>query len=469
MTKTQNLWKLTSAALLLSFLLSFKMVAFAAEEGVAKVVVIRGEVKGKMPDGSIVDLAKDMWLKEGTVIQSASGSFCRLLFIDKSTMNLGPESQMVIDQFPENAAGIITLMKGQVRSNVTKDYMNNQETDKSKLFIKTKTAAMGVRGTDFQVNYNPANDNTALITFKGAVAIAQFEAVNGTGRFNQDFLERTVSSQVAVVVRQGEFSGVTPQTSRATIPTKLNPIQLETLKKNDSGIQAKAPPAPAARKEFRNPIPPGVDSKKFANNPTESMTKTITLNISPEASKALNEKVNSERAAVNVVTSTTAPPPEGFKDASTGAYAPPAGSVIDLATVNIIPPPKGSVFDPISQTYTIPPELGRVNPYTGSYEAPTGMTLTNEGTLVTTENSDGVNRTPASEGGTLATTTSGETNITLSESSTTMTDESANTDEIDRLAEETIVENTVAIEDELEQTIIENNRTNVTFDLTLTP
>lgn len=462
MTKIQDLWRLTGAVILLSLLLNFQ--AGAASEGVAKVIVLRGEVKAKMPDGTIVDLSKDMWLQEGAVIQSASGSFCRLLFIDKSTMNLGPESQMVIDKFPEDAAGIITLMKGQVRSNVTKDYMNNKELDKSKLFIKTKTAAMGVRGTDFQVNYNPANENTSLITFKGAVAIAQFESPIGDRSFSQDALERTVSSRTAVIVRQGEFSGVTPQTNRATIPTKLNPIQLETLKKNNDGLQSKSSTSPEQKKEFRNPIPPGVDSKKFANNPSENMSKTISINISPEASKAVNEQVNDQRAAVTV-TSSAAPPPEGFKDTSSGAYAPPAGSVLDLATVNIIPPPKGSVFDPISQTYVIPPELGRVNPYTGNYEAPTGMRLSDDGRLVNVELSDG--RAPASDADS-NTTSDKEMSITINDS-LSAPDSALESDEIADLAEERLVENTREIEQELEQTIIENNRTKVFFDVTLTP
>lgn len=460
--------------ILFLFLLSLTLcfpATYANDEGVAKVIIIRGEVKAKLPTGEIVDLKKDMWLKEGSVLQSESGSFARLLFIDKSTMNLGPESQMVIDQFPENAAGIITLMKGQVRSHVTKDYMNNQETDKSKLFIKTKTAAMGVRGTDFQVNYNPANNNTALITFSGAVAMAQFDSPIGDRSFSQDVLERTVSSERAVVVRQGEFSGVTPQTSRATIPTRLNPTQLESLKKNDGGDVAKVRPSePSERKQFRNPIPPGVDSKTFSNNPTESMTKTIATNLGVAVAQTMVTNVTNERAANALKTSISAPPPEGFKNAATGAYAPPAGSVIDLATVNIIPIPKGSTFDPVSQTYMIPPELGKVNIISGQYEAPKGMTLTNEGTLVVVVDSTTATRSPASTTTTTVATTSLEPVMNISMDKAIVTAETEATQfDMESYADERLVENDRAIELELEQTVIENNRTNVSFELTISP
>ena len=47
--------------------------------------------------------------------------------------------------------------------------------------IKTKTAAMGVRGTEFQTIYNPENDNVKLfiegITNNGAI-IAETKTIN---------------------------------------------------------------------------------------------------------------------------------------------------------------------------------------------------------------------------------------------------------------------------------------------------
>src|SRR5690554_3330374 len=100
MNDSQHSWTSIGAAFMLCLFLTLGFSQVYASEGVAQVIVIRGKVKAKMATGEIVDIAKDMWLKEGTVLQSAPGSFCRLLFIDKSTMNLGPDSQMVIDQFP---------------------------------------------------------------------------------------------------------------------------------------------------------------------------------------------------------------------------------------------------------------------------------------------------------------------------------------------------------------------------------
>ncbi len=377
---------LLAAITMISFNENFSLMAQVTEaDGVAKIIVLRGDVRAKDKAGQTFVVEKDMWLAEGTVLQSAEKSFCRLLFIDRSTMNLGPDSQMMIDEFPKDKAGIITLMKGQVRSNVTKDYMNISEKDQSKLFIKTKTAAMGVRGTDFQVNYNPRNENTALITFSGVVAMAQLD---GTRALDHVRLEAAVSGDRAVQVRQGEFSGVTPTTTRATIPTKMNPVQLESLKQNQTGIIAPTKTeAGNENAQYRNPVPPGVNSKSFANDPRASATASVGSALGQELTQAMPAPAATDRVL---------PPAEGFFNAATGEYAPPAGSVIDLATVNIIPPPKGSAFDPISGTFNLPPEMGAVNPKTGSYDAPAGLKLNDAGVFVsaTAPTSDG--RTPAS-------------------------------------------------------------------------
>lgn len=153
---------LTSVVLILSF------IAFAGEGDVAKVIILKGSVKAKLKDNSVVTLKKGDWLPEGAQVKTEAKSFVKLLFIDKSQMNLGPNSQMIINKFPKKKAGIITLMKGQLRSKVTKDYMQ-MDKSREKLYIKTKTAAMGVRGTDFEVSV--VNGITATQLFEGALVV----------------------------------------------------------------------------------------------------------------------------------------------------------------------------------------------------------------------------------------------------------------------------------------------------------
>lgn len=344
---------------------------FAEANMVAKIILLRGQVKAKLSDGSVVDVKENQDIPEGAVLQTAEKSFAKLIFIDKSQMNLGPSSQMVINAFPKKEAGIITLVKGQIRSQVTKDYMEIDDKNKSKLFIKTNTAAMGIRGTDFQVNYNPENQNTALITFEGKVAMSHIDKNIRDEFFDQSKLEKVVSSDRAVMVVSGHVSAVNLNVAeRAMVPTVLAPSQIDALKNNETGLKENNSKSDGKEdKQFRNPIPPGTDGTAFTNNSSEVEKSVTKIGGSDEIVKSVkeNEKV------------TTKTDSNGFFNDKTGEYKLPAGSIIDLKTVNIIPPPVNAVFDPNTKTYVVPEALGRVDKTTGEYKAPEGLKLEADG------------------------------------------------------------------------------------------
>lgn len=340
---------------------------FSAEKPVAKVILMKGEAKGKSADGTVFDIKIEQDITEGSVIQTSDKSFVKLLFIDKSQMNLGPKSQMVINAFPEKEAGIITLVKGQLRSKVTKDYMGIEDKSKSKLFIKTSSAAMGIRGTDFQVNYNEANHNTALITFEGAVAMANINRNEKNTYFDQHQLENVVSSDKAVMVKEGQVSAVNLNISElAMVPTKLGTGQITALKENETGVKSSTQPTTeTSTKQFKSPIPPGMDATIFTTLPKSS-------------------ELRAETTAAN-----------GFFNQKTGEYKLPAGSIIDLNSVNIIPPPVNAVFDSNSKMFIVPTTFGKIDPATGDYKAPAGLKLGNDGKFQVLPTKE---RSPSSEG-----------------------------------------------------------------------
>ena len=361
------------------------MVSYAKPDKVAKVIILRGKVQAKTTSNDIKQLKKGMWLAEGTTVKTSAKSFVKLLFIDKSQMNLGPKSEMKITTFPKKKAGIITLMQGQLRSKVTKDYMGIQNKNKSKLFIKTKTAAMGVRGTDFQVSFNRKNLRTALVTFEGAVAMAQIQDTMKNIRVNQRNLELIVSSDHSVIVRQGQYSGVSPKQLRATTPVKINPGQLKVMEKNDgSQVNNSAKKSnqnvkkqALKKRNFRNVVPPGVNAKAVASK-TDNLNKAVATTLGTRMVKQIDAKV---RAELNQ-TAASAPPPEGMMNRVTGQMAPTAGGYVDLKTALYIPPPKGSSYDPNTETYIPPKGMGGFDAKSGRYVEPAGMKLTDEGKFV---------------------------------------------------------------------------------------
>ncbi len=155
-------------------------------------------------------------------ILTAEKSFVQIVMLDKSQINLGPNSKIVLDQMKAGKVGVISLLKGIIRAEVTKDQGANAAS-KDKLYIKSRTAAMGIRGTDFQTSYNPESKITNLITFHGSVAMVKTEDAR---------LDLALSDKNTVMVESGKFATVTENLKNVTEPVKISPVQYTTLKLN---------------------------------------------------------------------------------------------------------------------------------------------------------------------------------------------------------------------------------------------
>src|SRR6476619_7588686 len=109
-----------------------------AQKKVAVVKLLKGDVD-ILTLGKTSKLKVEDWVEDGSVVKTAEKSFVKLVFIDKSQMNIGPSSEMKIEKFGDKDSGVIDLVKGKIRSQVTKDYLQ-MDRNKSKLFIKTPNA-----------------------------------------------------------------------------------------------------------------------------------------------------------------------------------------------------------------------------------------------------------------------------------------------------------------------------------------
>ena len=342
--------------LLIIFLFAFSV--YAKKNPVATVVKVRGKVTQLRPGALIASRLKlGDKLTEDTSVLTGRGSFVRIRFVDSSTVNLGPKSKFVINKIKKNEAGIITLLKGKLRTKVKEE----NDSKKNKFFIKTQTAALGVRGTDFQTIYNPENKITNLLTYNGKVAIKKIESeqmkrdidettseVEGvtrssTGDFivqkkvskslsSEEKLEKLLAREDVVVVKGGQFSGASESQKMASSPVMISPVQLTVLYKNDEFLQKK-----------KNRMRP-VDVDKFDQ-------KQFLLKQEPQEV-----------------------PPEGFYDKKTGHFAPKAGGLIDLETGLYIPPTDLSSFDKKRGIY-MPKVAGKIDGTTGEYVIPKGLKL----------------------------------------------------------------------------------------------
>lgn len=327
---------------------------------IAQVEQLRGHVTQLKPgahDASPVLLGEQ--ILEDTSIVTGDRSFVRLKFIDGSLLNLGPSGKVVVVQMPEQGAGVISLLKGTIRTQVEKN--KNPKEGENKLFVKTRSAAMGVRGTDFQTVYNPENKVTSLLTFKGEVAMATIKEepakadvrkirVNNEdvevqevvkkpdAKVEQKQLTQALKTNETVLVKPGQFSGTVQQLETVSKPVKISPVQLNALYKNQD-LYAKG---------------------------EEEVAKEGVKNLKEETKKAIQENL--------VAQAEQEAPPEGFFNAKTKEFAPKSGGFIDLKTGLYVPPAADSEFDAQRKIY-IPNKVGTVSTQTGEYAAPEGLKL----------------------------------------------------------------------------------------------
>jgi len=320
-----------------------------AQSKVAQVKMLRGEASIK--DGA--KLTQDQWVSSGVVIVTQEKSFVRLMFIDKSQMNIGPNSEMKIEQFGGGDAGVIDLVKGKIRSQVSKDYLQQKDKDKSKIFIKTPNAVMGIRGTDFMISTNGIN--TSAVLFEGEVVFEKLAPNAGSG-FNTDRLEAIVDRGVRIM--PGEFSVVEAARPNPTVPSLLNVQQVETLEKNQDFSESTANESAKATKST---VPAGLSGAAVANTSTVLNKELEQTGVKGDLSVAV--KADAETA-------------KGY--ANEAGVKPTSGSMLHVDSGVVIAPPKDAVFDSNSGTFIAASSSGAIDK-SGSFVAPAGMAITDKG------------------------------------------------------------------------------------------
>jgi len=343
--------------ILLSLLLSLP--AFANKPQIAEVIKMRGTATKLVPGAWVATKIEvgDKFI-EDTSILTGPKSFIKLKFIDKSEMSIGPESKIVISQMNQTDPGIISLLKGRIRTEVQKE--KSKEVPENKFYIRTRTAALGIRGTDFQTIYNPDNRMTSLLTFNGEVAMARVDetthqkiensaedaqkeitrennneipevkSIPGKPINEQEELQKVLAKADTVYVPPGQNAFSSEALKKSSLPVKISPVQLNALYKN---------------RDF--------EEKNVFNLKSGNEVNIEKINIAQAPQKA---------------------PVEGVYNPKTGDYAPKAGGFIDLNTGLYVAPAADAVLDKEKGVF-VSKKAGDVDVETGDYFAPKGLKL----------------------------------------------------------------------------------------------
>lgn len=269
-------------------------------------------------------LELNQWLDKDTSILTADKTFVLLRYANGSEITLGPNSKIVVDYTQEKDQQLVGLLIGKFKASIKKTQDLTKEGGnkevKNKLIIKTAGAALGVRGTIFQTNYNPETKITSLVTFEGAVAMTPITVENKK-------VEEKLNAE-SVVVKTGEFSGVSESTEVVTAPVKIATEQFTKLKLN----------------ETLGAVEQKIDEKKFALELKK--TEEIYAKTKDDKKETTLKDVHELRSG-------------GYVDDQTGIY---------------LPPPKTASFNQELNIYKAPENMGKIN-QDGAYVPPVGIKI----------------------------------------------------------------------------------------------
>lgn len=302
----------------------------------AQVIKLRGSatyIANGMKEAKNVEI--DQWLPTDTSILTADKSFIILKYKNGNQITLGPNSKIIIDLNSSNInkdQQVVSLIVGKIKASVR----NQAQTDTNKVIIKTKTAALGIRGTEFQTSYNPQSKITSLLTFHGAVAMTKMDPKSLTPT-NNNQIEENLKKE-SVMVKLGEFSSVNEESKKLIEPVKIAPEQFTKLKLNETlGAEA-----------------PTIEMEKFK----EELKKTEEDYKKADTSKQ-NNSANLEKVK-----------PGGYIDPNSGIY---------------LAPTENSELDKNLNIYRPKAEMGSID-NNGNYEPPKGAILDPVKGLITEEN-----------------------------------------------------------------------------------
>jgi hypothetical protein len=284
----------------------------------AKVIKMRGKISKLSPgDKTATWVKQGDILKEDTSLVSKKGSFAKIQILrDKSSVTLGPNSKLVVTKVEPKQGSVISVLTGTIRAEVNKQ--NKPKNGKSKMYVKTQTAAMGIRGTEFVVAVNQENKVTSLVTLEGEVAMAKLDdapSVEPIETIVEDAVDKAPPEDVEVV-RKGRASTSYLHKEEVTPPTKVNPVQLVALKEN---------------KDLDDKVDPNAKTPVI----TEEVKKELYAPDTEEEKAEGRDKIPENGSVVDLKSGIFIPPVD--KDLDVGKVDPKTGQFIAANDVKLDP------------------------------------------------------------------------------------------------------------------------------------
>ncbi|CAA6606450.1 hypothetical protein MTBLM1_90119 [Rhodospirillaceae bacterium LM-1] len=153
-----------------------------ARQSIGHVETISGPVNVVHADGSKGVLNKGDSVFQGDVLQTSKGAAVGLLFVDKTSLSLGSDGRMVLDQMvfdPSSGTGksAFSLVQG------TFSFVSGQiaKTAPDAMTVRTPVATIGIRGTLGSGGYSPEQGLTVAVLSEGGQGTGEVTISNAAG------------------------------------------------------------------------------------------------------------------------------------------------------------------------------------------------------------------------------------------------------------------------------------------------
>lgn len=159
-----SLFALVTLILFQTQALSAELDRIGSIDGATSVQVKKGTSTRRAKSGDTVEA--------GETVTTDSKTTATVRSPDGTVLVLGHNSALTIDKDP-NALRAATVESGMVRAIVSKANKQSAGSEKFRYFLKTSSATMGVRGTDFVVACDQSSSTMDLHTLEGLVEVAK--------------------------------------------------------------------------------------------------------------------------------------------------------------------------------------------------------------------------------------------------------------------------------------------------------
>lgn len=183
----------------------------------------------------------------GDTVIAGKDSRTKIVMEDGNELNISPDSKIVLEQYEFKPADnkkkvLLNVLQGKVRAATKQENMYNdtaKDGQANTFQVKTKSAVAGVRGTDFMTGYNPANNKSEVVTFRGKVEVGQ---LGPSGQIMN-------SVQVAAGQKTETLPGQPPAPPKPVPPTEMKQLDIESKADAPTGPSATAPTGSGDKKK----------------------------------------------------------------------------------------------------------------------------------------------------------------------------------------------------------------------------